>query len=269
MENNNTYIIRGGDYGQERLHILSTALESTTKYFLLSAGLEKGMKVLDIGCGNGSVSLLMAGIVGESGQVTGIDMDEKIIEYARANSNNLTNLEFLAMNINSGTNLDNDYDFIYMRFILSHLKNPLDLIEFAKSHLKDGGIIAVEDVDFTGHFCYPESEAFDKYVEWYTKTAISKSVDAYIGKKLVNLFQKAELQDIEFSVINPAFHTGVGKLISVLTLNNIAVSVIESGIASESEVKRIVDELEKFTFSHETIISMTRIMQAAGKLLKN
>ena len=39
-----------------------------------------------------------------------------------------------------------------MRFILSHLQNPSELIEFAKSHLKEGGIIAVEDVDFSGLF---------------------------------------------------------------------------------------------------------------------
>ena len=68
MGNNNTYIIRGGEYGIERLHILSAALTSTTNNFLVSAGLNKGMKVLDLGCGTGSVSYLMSEIVGMSGK---------------------------------------------------------------------------------------------------------------------------------------------------------------------------------------------------------
>jgi ubiquinone/menaquinone biosynthesis C-methylase UbiE len=265
LKNNNTYIIRGGDFGHERLHVLSNALSASTCYFLLAAGLKIDMKVLDLGCGNGSVSHLMAGIVGESGQVIGIDIDKKIIELAGQHTSSLKNLEFRVMDVNSASDLDCDFDFIYMRFLLSHLQNPLDLITFAKSHLKDGGILAVEDVDFTGHFCFPESEAFDKYVEWYTKTAISKGVDPYIGKKLVILFQKAEFKDLDFYVINPAFHSGIGKLVSTLTLQNIAASVIANGIASESEVNQVAAEFEKYTFSDETIVSLPRIMQVIGK----
>ena len=104
-------------------------------------------------------------------------------------------------------------------------------------------------------------------MEWYTKTAISRGVDAYIGKKLVNLFQQAGLHDINFSVINPAFHSGVGKLVSILTLQNIAASVIDGGIASEYEVNKVISDFEKFTYSHETIVSLTRIMQVSGKKL--
>jgi hypothetical protein len=73
------------------------------------------------------------------------------------------------------------------------------------------------------------------------------------------------LQDINFYVINPAFHSGIGKLVSALTLQNIAASVIESGIAPESEVIKAIEEFEKYTFSHDTIVSLPRIMQVAGK----
>jgi ubiquinone/menaquinone biosynthesis C-methylase UbiE len=39
---------------------------------------------LDVGCGIGDVSLVAAGIVGDSGQVTAFDIDQQALEVARA-----------------------------------------------------------------------------------------------------------------------------------------------------------------------------------------
>jgi len=44
-----------------------------------SAGIATGMKVLDIGCGPGDVSLLAAGLVGPTGRVVGVDMNSAIV----------------------------------------------------------------------------------------------------------------------------------------------------------------------------------------------
>jgi ubiquinone/menaquinone biosynthesis C-methylase UbiE len=54
-----------------------------TERLLVTAGLAPGMRVLDLGCGTGDVSLLAAKLVGPAGAVVGVDRDPRAIEEAR------------------------------------------------------------------------------------------------------------------------------------------------------------------------------------------
>ncbi|MBT5767718.1 MAG: methyltransferase domain-containing protein [Kordiimonadaceae bacterium] len=50
---------------------------------MIKAGVKKGSKVLDIGCGRGDVSLLAADLVGSEGNVVGVDIDSGSKDVAR------------------------------------------------------------------------------------------------------------------------------------------------------------------------------------------
>ena len=65
--------------------------------------------------------------------------------------------------------LEEMYDFIYVRFVLTHLTDPAGALANLSSKLVPGGALVVEDIDFTGHFCHPDSPAFRRYVEWYSR----------------------------------------------------------------------------------------------------
>ena len=54
------------------------------------------MTCLDVGCGGGHVTLLMASMVGPEGKVTGTDADEQIVALAQegADAAKLDNVEF-------------------------------------------------------------------------------------------------------------------------------------------------------------------------------
>ena len=58
-----------------------------------------------------------------------------------------------------------NFDLVYTRFLLCHLGMPTRVLSWMAGCLKPGGVLAVEDCDFTGHFCYPPLPAFDRYVE--------------------------------------------------------------------------------------------------------
>ena len=78
-----SYVLGNTLQEQERLKLQGRFLEKWTEQFFLSAGLEPGMNVLDLGCGMGDVSLLAARLVGPTGRVTGIDRDPVVIAKAR------------------------------------------------------------------------------------------------------------------------------------------------------------------------------------------
>src|SRR4051812_13143068 len=82
--NADSYTIRGGDLGADRLRVVGRATWAGTERLLGHAGLRPGMTCLDFGCGSGEVSVPLAKIVGTEGRVVGIDMDDGVLERARA-----------------------------------------------------------------------------------------------------------------------------------------------------------------------------------------
>ncbi len=73
-----------GEQGQESLGILEKSFNEQTEYFLKKHGVTSGMKVLDIGCGLGFMTQIIADLVGSDGKVIAIDNNQNQINAARA-----------------------------------------------------------------------------------------------------------------------------------------------------------------------------------------
>ena len=67
------YVLGHSAREQERLKLQASIVGGWTERFFRAAGIDRGMHVLDLGCGMGDVSLLASELVGSSGSVTGID----------------------------------------------------------------------------------------------------------------------------------------------------------------------------------------------------
>ena len=83
----------------EHLRLVRQArlLEPLTERLFQEAGIEHGMRVLDLGCGMGDVSMLAARLVGPSGRVVGVDRDAFVLANAsqRAEAAGFENIRFL------------------------------------------------------------------------------------------------------------------------------------------------------------------------------
>src|SRR6185436_5750570 len=86
-----------------RLQLQGAFFEPITRRVFEAAGIARGMRVLDIGCGAGDVSLLAADLVGPEGLVVGIDRASAAIEVAcaRAESAARRNVEFRQHDVES------------------------------------------------------------------------------------------------------------------------------------------------------------------------
>src|SRR5262245_20734448 len=86
------------------------------------AGITSGMKVLDLGCGPGDVSLLAGEMVGKTGRVLGVDKNPVVLQVAqaRAQEAGLTQISFLAADIRE-VKLEQQFDAIVGRFVLQYL----------------------------------------------------------------------------------------------------------------------------------------------------
>ena len=261
-----TYVIRGGLEGRERLRILARVMGPTTKSLFERVGVARTARCLDIGCGGGDVSLELARLAPD-GRVTGIDLDEAAIELARgeAAAAGMTNLAYRRENLLDAPANAERFDLIYARFVLTHLVDPARGLSALVARLAPGGMIVIEDIDFTGHFCFPESAAFDRYVELYSKAVESRGCDPNIGPRLPSLMGAAGLRDIGMNVVQPAGISGEVKLMGPITLEAIANAVLKAGLATHDELNKTVDDLYAFAATEGTLLSIPRIIQSWGR----
>src|SRR5918999_1160098 len=134
-----SYVLRGGQAGAARLRLINRVKWPTTERLLSTAGLRAGMRVLDLGCGGGAVTLKMAALVGEEGEVVGIDLDPSILRLAQQEADD-SKLPVTFRHLGA-EELDEvaAYDFAYARYLMSHLRHPERALGAMVRALRPGG----------------------------------------------------------------------------------------------------------------------------------
>ena|SRR5215469_2395943 len=257
-----SYIIRGGIEGRERLRMLAGIHRSTTLRLLERAGVRSGMVGLDIGCGGGDVSFELARLVSPGGRVVAIDADRVKIDIARAEARaqGIDNIDFRVGDLEE-CEFPQHVDFSHARFVLTHLHNPSGVLVKLRAALKPGGIIVLADTNFHGLFSHPDNPVVHRYVEIYAKTLKQRNGDADIGVRLPELLATAGFEDVNIGVVQHAGMSGDAKLISPVTLENIADAAVAEGVASRAEVEKLVAELYDFARDPKTVLSGPRIIE--------
>lgn len=261
LPSSENYVLLSGDEALRRLRLLTRTKWPTTKSLLRRIGVHNGMRCLDVGCGNGAVTLRLALRVGPTGQAVGVDRDERCLQFARHKAAHYKlPAIFRAENVTDLQEVD-IYDLVFGRFLLTHLPKPDEALECMARAARPGGAVFVEDIEFAAHFCYPPCLAFNRYVDLYQRAVKGRGGDADIGPRLVSLFLDAGFDEVHLEVVQPTFRSGVGKRIAAITMAHIQDAVVQQGLASAQEVESIVADLDLFTNDPRTILSLPRIFQ--------
>ena len=116
--------------------------------------LEKGMRVLDIGCGPGRVTLPVAREVGATGEVVAIDLQPGMLRRAqeRARAANLDNIRFLQIGIGAGTLDVGLADRALLVTVLGEIPDREAALKEVFAALRPGGFLSVTEIVFDPHF---------------------------------------------------------------------------------------------------------------------
>src|SRR5262249_37327765 len=76
------YVLGRSQDEYERLIEQGAVLGPVTERVLRAAGVCAGMRVLDVGCGVGEVARVAGELVGDGGEVVGVDVDEAAVRIA-------------------------------------------------------------------------------------------------------------------------------------------------------------------------------------------
>ncbi|EZH74171.1 hypothetical protein ATO12_14980 [Aquimarina atlantica] len=123
-----------------------------TERLIETGKLKPGMRVLDLGCGNGNVSFIVSKFVGQHGIVVGLDNNKNAINAAKqkANELELSNMKFIELDITKNFEIEySKFDVIIVRRVLMYLSNPIKTIRNAITHLKPNGLFLVQENDMS------------------------------------------------------------------------------------------------------------------------
>jgi SAM-dependent methyltransferase len=104
------------------------------------------MRVLDVGCGVGDVSFLVAQLVGPSGSVVGIDLDADALAVAerRRVTVGLANVSFVHGDFRSAA-LGSEFDAAVGRLVLMYQADPTEALRVIAGRLRPDGIVAFQE----------------------------------------------------------------------------------------------------------------------------
>lgn len=162
--------------------------------------LRPGMRLLDCGCGPGSITVGLAELVAP-GDVIGIDANADLIATAQAAaaSAGLSNVTFQTGDVYSLPFDDGSFDAIWVHALLEHLADPTAALAEMHRVLKPGGIIGVRELDLDCFIWSPESPALGRLCDLWGRLTEANGGDAYIGKKVAALLAAAGFRDLAVS----------------------------------------------------------------------
>jgi SAM-dependent methyltransferase len=225
------------------------------------------MSCLDVGCGGGDVAREFASRIGATGRVVGLDMDAAQLRIGRdeAAAHNIQTIEYRLADITDPPNDIGSFDIVYTRFLLCHLASPSEALSWMVGCLKPGGVLAVEDVDFSGHFCYPPLPAFSRYVKLCAEVMRRRGGDPDMGLKLPTLLVGTGITVGGVGVTHQADLDGDVKLLSALNMENFADAAVAEGLAMRDEVDQLIAALYENARDPTRFVSVARTIQVWGR----
>src|SRR5712692_549772 len=130
----------------ERLIRQAARVAPITERLFREAGIGPGQHVLDIGSGVGDVAMLAARLVGPSGEIVGVERDERSIARARAGvaEAGLHNVTFMQSDVSQVTS-GAPFDGVVGRCILQFLPDAAAVMRSLSQLVRPGGVLAFHE----------------------------------------------------------------------------------------------------------------------------
>ena len=176
----------------------------------LCSYLKPNSKVLDVGCGPGTITIGVAQYL-KSGEVVGIDPIEDWIDSANelARQKKLKNVVFKLGDSHNLDFPDDSFDVTYSHFVIKHLIDPVMGLKEQKRVTKKGGWVIARLGEYGITLRYPSCPAVEKVMAArarYSEYLQSRYkpgdhirgfyADSNAGRKCVEWFTKAGLEEL-------------------------------------------------------------------------
>ncbi|MET8752745.1 methyltransferase domain-containing protein [Streptomyces sp. NPDC004667] len=182
-----------------RSHRWRTAANSAA---YLIPELRPGMRVLDVGCGPGTITADLARLVAPGGRVTAVDAAADVLEQAAAHVREhepAGAVDFAVADVHALDFPDDSFDVVHAHQVLQHVGDPVRALREMRRVCRPGGIVAVRDADYAAMTWYPASPVLDAWQALYRRVARANGGEPDAGRRLRAWAREAGFTDVTCS----------------------------------------------------------------------
>lgn len=257
-----TYIHGSSPEEQRRLSLLNDLLNQKC---LEELNPTPGDRILDVGCGLGQFSRVVANAVGADGCVLGIERNEQQYKQARKLADDSEERDLVEFRLGDALELPlkdqelGTFDIAYCRFLLEHLQDPARAVSQMVKGVRPGGRIFLADDDHDYFHPWPEPGGFRSLWQAYVHSYRLLGNDPHIGRRLVLLLREAGLKSIRNSSVffggcagNAAFEAVTDNLIGALV--GAKDLILSAGLLDEKSFIYGINGLTRWKYNPESAL---------------
>lgn len=227
-----------------RSHRWRTA-ENSAGYLL--PHLAPGMRLLDVGCGPGTITADLAARLGP-GLVLAIDADRGVLDEAAAAAERAgVDIQFATGDV---YRLDLDggsFDVVHAHQVLQHLSDPVAALVEMRRVCRPAGVVAARDADYATMTWAPAEPALDRWLALYHELARANGGEPDAGRHLLAWARRAGFTEVGPSASAWCFATPEdrawwsGTWAVRVTESAFARQAVERGLATADELAEIAE----------------------------
>ncbi len=249
-------------FSEEILEGLRRGTAEANTAFLLPH-LRPGLRLLDFGCGPGTISVGLAKAV-EPGELHGVDMEESQIELARAiaESRQQENAFFHVGDVLDLPFEDNFFDVAHCRNVLVHVPDTATALAEVKRVLKPGGLIGCQEMIGESSFAYPDFGVTRKAWDMFEDLLAADDGHPQMGKELKGHALRAGFTNVRASASWELYSTPddiafIYRVVNDWFLSSeVTDAAIKYGAATRELCNRIADAYSRWKDSPSAVFGV-------------
>lgn len=228
------------DYLDRAAQILAAAKQRTHELM----DVREGNRVLDVGCGPGSDTLALAELVGDGGEVVGVDADPEMIEEANSRAATAGLGDRVVHRAGDASSLpfdDGHFDACRSERVVQHLTDPRAGLAEMIRVTQPGGRIVVLDTDYASVSVSTELPEIERRLADQWRTMANSP---YAPRLLPRWFNESGLTDVAVEIV-PIVMDDLGTFSQTFIFDRAMRAAQDAGRITSDEARRFTDDLEE------------------------
>ena len=215
-----------------------------------------GLRLLDLGCGPGTITADLAALVAPA-TVVAVDAAAGILEEARATAaaQGVDNIVFEEADALALPYPDDHFDVVHAHQVLQHLPDPVGALREMRRVCRPGGVVAARDGDYGGFLWTPPDPVLDRWLALYLQVARANGGEPLGGRYLLPWARQAGFSEIAASASAWVYATAEerrwwgGSWAERVTRSAFADGAREYGLATDAELESMADAWRRWAAS--------------------